>query len=329
MAAAGPGPLHVTYAVERYPIDGTFTISRGAKREAVVVVATISDGHHTGRGECTPYARYGETIDSAIATIDAARPEIALSTSAAAMPAGAARNAIDCALWDLNAKRSDRSVASLLLLTAPRPLVTAYTLSLDTPDAMAAKAALAADKPLLKLKLGGPDDVAHLTAVRGARPDARIIVDANEGWSVEAIAPLIQACHAARVELIEQPLPAGQDAALAARPRLVPICADESLHTRADLPRLATLYDAINIKLDKAGGLTEALALRDGARQLGLRIMVGCMVATSLAMAPAVLVAQGADWVDLDGPLLLARDRSPALRYDGAVLQPPTAALWG
>ena len=245
------------------------------------------------------------------------------------MPAGAARNALDCALWDYEAKRSSVTAASLAGLASPEPLVTAYTISLGTPEAMAAKAAAAArTMPLLKLKLGGAGDAERLAQIRAACPNARLIADANEAWTPELLPSLMQAAAAARVELIEQPLPAGADAALAG-PRAVPVCADESVHDRAGLAALASRYDAINIKLDKAGGLTEALALAAQARALGFRIMVGCMVATSLSMAPAILLAQGADWVDLDGPLLLARDRSPALTYDGALVHPPDPALWG
>ncbi len=326
--------LALDIATETWPIDGAFTISRGSRREAVVVVATLSDGRHRGRGEAVPYARYGETLASVTAAI---RVAVALAGSAtldrawlaANLPAGAARNALDCALWDLDAKRKGTPAHALAGLPVPGPLVTAYTLSLDAPDAMAAKARAHSDKPLLKLKLGARDDVERLQAVRAARPDARLVVDANEGWMEADLAALFAAALAARVELIEQPLPAGRDAALAGIVRPVPVCADESLHTLADLARLATRYDAINIKLDKAGGLTEALALRDTARAAGLKIMVGCMVATSLAMAPALLVAAGADWVDLDGPLLLAADRAEGLRYDGAVVHPATPALWG
>ncbi len=319
----------LSVAIETFPIDGTFTISRGAKREAVVVVAAITDGRHTGRGECTPYARYGETVEGVAAAISSYRGPLDRTALQTAMKAGAARNAIDCALWDIDAKAAGKPIHDLAGLPAPMPLVTAYTLSLASPDEMAAKARAAADKPLLKIKLGGSGDVGRLNAIRAARPDARIIVDANEGWTEENLTEMMRAAHAAGVELIEQPLPAGQDGALANRERLVPVCADESLHTRADLARLATLYDAVNIKLDKTGGLTEALLLRDEALKHGLKIMVGCMVATSLAMAPAILVAQGAGWCDLDGPLLLARDRTPALRYDGATLHPPSRDLWG
>ena len=323
-------PLQIDAAEEVWPIAGTFTISRGSRTEARVVVVRISDGRHTGCGEATPYARYGETTDSVIVAIrGAAQAALDHATLARLLPAGAARNALDCALWDLAAKRAGRPVHELLGLPAPEPLVTAYTLSLDTADAMAARARAASDKPLLKLKLGGPDDATRLRAVRAARPDARIVVDANEGWREADLPALFAVAAATGVELIEQPLPAGHDAALAAIPHPVPICADESVHTAADLAALGGRYDAINVKLDKAGGLTEALALAKAARAHGFKIMVGCMVATSLAMAPALLVAQSADWVDLDGPLLLARDRPHGLIYAAATVHPAQAALWG
>jgi L-Ala-D/L-Glu epimerase len=321
--------LTCTVSVDRFATEGAFTISRGSRREAVVVVATITDGQHIGRGEATPYARYGETIESVVAAIESQRARLDRLALQTTMLAGAARNALDCALWDLAAKRSRRTVAALAGLPEPQALLTAYTLSLAPPDVMAAKARAHADKPLLKLKLGGPDDVARLQAVRNARPDARIIVDANEGWTADVLPRMLKAAALHGVELIEQPVAAGQDALLADVERHVPLCADESLHTRDSLAAIAGLYDAVNIKLDKTGGLTEALAVRDAARALGLRIMVGCMLASSLAMAPAVLVAQGADWCDFDGPLLLAADRTPGIVYQGARLVPPPASLWG
>ena len=322
--------LAITARIETWPIAGEFVIARGAKREATVVVAEVGDGTVTGRGECVPYARYGETVEGVRDAILAMQGRLeGRARLLAEMPAGAARNALDCALWDYEAKRSSVTAASLAGLASPEPLVTAYTISLGTAEAMSAKAAAAArTMPLLKLKLGGAGDAARLAQIRAACPNARLIADANEAWTPELLPSLMQAAAAARVELIEQPLPAGADAALAG-PRAVPVCADESVHDRAGLAALADRYDAINIKLDKAGGLTEALALATQARALGLRIMVGCMVATSLSMAPAVLLAQGADWVDLDGPLLLARDRTPALQYDGALVHPPDLALWG
>jgi L-Ala-D/L-Glu epimerase len=324
-----PAALKVQATVETWPIAGAFVISRGAKREATVVVATVSDGTHVGRGECCPYARYGETVEgvrNAIAAISTIASRTELSQR---LPAGAARNALDCALWDWEAKRAGASAASLAGVPPLRAVTTAYTISLGTPEEMAAKAAAARAMPLLKLKLGGAGDAERLIRIRAACPDTRLIADANEAWTPDLLPGLMAMAAETRIELIEQPLPAGADAALADVGRTVPVCADESLHTRAGLADLAARYDAVNIKLDKAGGLTEALALAADARAAGLRIVIGCMVATSLAMAPALLLAQTADWVDLDGPLLLARDRHPGLRYDGALVYPPTPELWG
>jgi L-alanine-DL-glutamate epimerase-like enolase superfamily enzyme len=327
-----PLPLSLTVRTERWPIAGSFTISRGAKTEAVVVVAELNDGQHRGRGECVPYARYDETVASVTDALKAMAGKLAkgLDRTAlqSAMPAGAARNALDCAFWDLEAKRSGRPVHELAGLGLPKPLVTAYTISIGTPQTMAEAAGAAAARPLLKIKLGAPGDGERIAAVRQAAPKSELIVDANEGWNAGNLAANLAACAAAGVTLIEQPLPAGDDAALAAG-RPVPICADESVHDRASLPRLAGRYDAVNIKLDKTGGLTEALAMAEEAARLGFGIMTGCMVATSLAMAPAMLVAQRARVVDLDGPLLLASDRPDGLRYDGSLVHPATPALWG
>ncbi|MBN9018839.1 MAG: dipeptide epimerase [Rhizobiales bacterium] len=322
----------LTVAVERWPIAGRFVISRGARTEATVVVATITEGVLRGRGECVPYPRYGETVDGVVAAIEAMGAAIAAGMDrealCAAMPAGAARNAIDCALWDLEAKRSGISVAAQLGLD-PKPLVTAYTLSLGTPAEMEAAAAKASDRLLLKVKLGGEGDAERIAAVRRGAPQARLVVDANEAWTEATFDSAMRACVAAGVELIEQPLPAGHDQLLATVDRPIAICADESLHVATDLADLAGRYDAVNVKLDKAGGLTEALLLVKAAKQAGMGVMVGCMVGTSLAMAPAVLLAQDADFVDLDGPLLLARDRDDALAYPGSLVSPPTPALWG
>jgi L-Ala-D/L-Glu epimerase len=322
--------LTISARIETWPIAGTFAIARGEKRHAQVVVAEVGDAEVRGRGECVPYARYGEKVadvHAAILALGRAPAEPRLLQER--MPAGAARNAVDCALWDYAAKRRATSAAALAGLAPLRPLTTAFTISLDSPQAMAARAAEAARRmPLLKLKLGGEGDAERLRCVRAACPGVRLIVDANEAWSAALLADLMHAAAAVGVELIEQPLPAGADDALACK-WPVPVCADESLHTRADLKRLTGRYDAVNIKLDKAGGLTEALRLAEEARAYGFRIMTGCMVATSLAMAPAMLVAQHADWVDLDGPLLLADDRVPALIYDGALMHPPPPELWG
>jgi L-Ala-D/L-Glu epimerase / N-acetyl-D-glutamate racemase len=319
--------------VERWPIRGGFTISRGSKQEAVVVVVAVRDGAHRGRGECVPYARYGESVEGVVQAIEACGPAIGQGLDRAGLrallPHGAARNAVDCALWDLEAKMSDRSVGELAGLAPLRAVETAFTISLASPEDMAARALAAAHYPLLKLKLGGDGDEERLVAVRQAVPNARLIADANEAWRASNLERLLTAAKAARVEMIEQPLPAGDDAVLQHIARVVPVCADESVHDRASLATLAGRYDAVNIKLDKTGGLTEALATAAEARRLGLKIMVGCMVATSLAMAPALLLAQDADFVDLDGPLLLDRDRVPGLAYTSGTVMPPPAALWG
>lgn len=323
-------PPRLAVEIERWPIAGSFTISRGSKREAVVVIATLTDGAHVGRGECVPYTRYGETIEGVVEQIQSADGVRNRADLAQRLPAGAARNALDCAFWDLDAKRSGSpaTVSSGLpaLLDAA---VTCYTLSLGTPEAMAAQAKAAAGLPLLKLKLGGSGDAERLRAVRAARPDARLVVDANEAWTPADLTHLLPIAAEIGVELIEQPLPAGADDVLRSIPRLVPICADESAHTSADIERLAGLYDAVNIKLDKTGGLTEAIVMARAAKAAGLRIMVGCMVSTSLAMAPALLLAGLADWLDLDGPLLLQQDREPSLTYVSGRVLPTARGLWG
>jgi L-alanine-DL-glutamate epimerase-like enolase superfamily enzyme len=326
--------MELSVRIERWPLASAFTISRGTKTEAVVVVAELNDGTHCGRGESVPYARYGETPESVVAAIEAMGPALrqGLDREALqhAMPAGAARNALDCAYWDVNAKAAGLRVHELAGLVAPRPLVTAYTISLAAPSVMAEAAERASSRPLLKVKLGaGSDDGARIAAVRRAAPRAELIVDANEGWNEGDFAANMGACADAGVTLIEQPLPEGRDMALRRIKRPIPVCADESVHDRASLVALGDRYDAVNIKLDKAGGLTEALALAADAERRGLAIMAGCMVATSLAMAPAMLVAQRARVVDLDGPLLLAKDRPNGLRYEASVAFPPEPALWG
>jgi L-alanine-DL-glutamate epimerase-like enolase superfamily enzyme len=323
-----PMPAKLEVDVESWPLAEAFVISRGAKTEARVVVARLSRGASTGRGECVPYARYGETVEGVAAAIRAAGAPLG-RTALASMAPGAARNALDCALWDLEAKESGRSVASLAGLARLVPLQTFYTLSLASPSEMAAKAASVPHLTHLKLKLGGAGDPERMAAVRQARPDAHLVADANESWTFDMLVPFLEAAARSRLELIEQPLPAGADGALAEAPRLVPICADESAHTSRDLSALADRYDAVNIKLDKAGGLTEALAMMERARALGLEVMVGCMVATSLAMAPAFILAQRAEWADLDGPLLLARDREHALTIENGFISPPSPELWG
>jgi L-alanine-DL-glutamate epimerase-like enolase superfamily enzyme len=330
--------LNLTARIERWPIAGSFTISRGAKTEAVVIVAEVSrqglNGRAIlGRGECVPYARYEETPEGTLAAIlglqDALGSGLDRQALQTRMQPGAARNALDCALWDLEAKVANKRIWDLLGQAAPRPLTTAYTISLGTPESMASAVAKAAHRPLLKIKLGGDGDEARIAAVRKAASGAELIVDANEAWTDGNLERHLMACAAAGVTMIEQPLPAGQDQALARIKRPVAVCADESVHDRASLEGLRERYDAINIKLDKTGGLTEALAMAEAARTLGFDLMVGCMVATSLAMAPAMMIAQGARVVDLDGPLLLAKDRDNGLRYDGSTVYPPDAGLWG
>ncbi len=324
--------LSLATRAECWPIAGAFTIARGSKREAVVVVAEIGDGTHRGRGECVPYPRYGESVEGVIAAIEGCRAALAAGLDRAGLalllPSGAARNALDCALWDLEAKRSGTPAATLAGLPALHAVPTAFTISLGAPDIMARQAKAAA-YPILKLKLGGAGDAERLAAVRAAVPHARLIADANEGWQAPETESLLVCAAEAGVEVVEQPLPAGQDAILAVIARPVPVCADESVHGRASLAALSGRYDAVNIKLDKTGGLTEALRVAEDARALGLKIMVGSMVATSLSMAPALLLAQDADWVDLDGPLLLERDRESGLFYEAGMVFPPSPALWG
>jgi L-Ala-D/L-Glu epimerase len=319
--------------IERFAIAGSFTISRGAKTEAVVVVAELSRGGFTGRGECVPYPRYGETPEATLRAIEGLREKISgkLDREAlrAAMPAGAARNALDCALIDLEAKSSGRRAWSLLDRKEPPPCTTAYTISLAAPEAMEAATARVAHRPLLKIKLGGDGVQERIAAVRRAAPMAELIVDANEAWTPANLERNLAACAEAGVTLIEQPLPVGRDGLLARIRRPVPVCADESVHDRKSLDGLRERYDAVNIKLDKTGGLTEALATADAARALGFDIMIGCMVATSLSMAPAMLLTPLARFVDLDGPLLLAQDRDHGLRYDDSLVYPPDPALWG
>lgn len=319
--------------LESWPLRGTFRIARGARIESRTVVVEVAEGAHTGRGEATPYPRYGETPEGTHAAIEGVRGAVEDGLSRAALldalPAGAARNAVDCALWDLEAKRAGRRAWELAGLAPPRPCTTAMTLGLDTPENMGRAAARHAALPLLKLKVAGAGDLARVRAVRENAPNARLIVDANEGWEVAMLDEFLPALRALGVEMVEQPLPAGEDDALAGRRFALPLCADESCHTTADLARLEGRYRMVNVKLDKTGGLTEALALVAAAEAAGFRIMVGCMVGTSLAMAPATLLVGRADYVDLDAPLLLAKDRKPGLRYRGTVLEPPSPALWG
>lgn len=321
-------------AIERFPIAGRFTISRGSRTEAVVVTATVADGTASGRGECVPYARYGETAEGVAAAIEAMADAVGRGLSRAdlqsGMPAGAARNAIDCALWDLDAKLTGVPAHVAAGIDRLPPVTTAYTISLGDPAEMEAAAAAASARPILKIKLGAPEgDRDRIAAVRRAAPDATLIADANEGWNGDNVERNLAALAEAGFALVEQPVKADEDSLLAGLRSPVPICADESLHDRGDLEGLSGRYQAINIKLDKAGGLTEALALAREAERFGLTVMVGCMLGTSLAMAPAMLVTPRARFVDLDGPLLLARDRDPGLEYRGSLLHPPRPALWG
>lgn len=325
----------LTVRVEQWPVAGRFAIARGVVRDVSLVTATLTQGSVTGWGECVPYARYGESVHGVCAALEALRGDIANGLDREGLlrrlAPGAARNALDAALWDFEAKQAGRPVWELAGLSAPHPLSTAYTLSLDAPASMGLAARHAADRPLLKIKLGGggDDDLARLRAVRLHAPRARLLVDANEGWPIERLPKLLEACALAEVAMVEQPLPADADASLAELQSPVPLCADESAHGLDTLDGLMGKYAAVNIKLDKTGGLTEALRVREAARARGLHIMVGCMLATSLSMAPAMLAAQTAEVVDLDGPLLLARDREPPIQYQGSRMYPPPRALWG
>ncbi|MEO1192717.1 MAG: N-acetyl-D-Glu racemase DgcA [Pseudomonadota bacterium] len=322
--------MQIAVAEESWPIRGSFTISRGSRTTADVLTVTLAAEGAIGRGECVPYARYGETLAASQSELEALSVEgLSRDGLQSALGPGAARNALDCALWDLEAKQAGKPAWQLAGLPEPGPLVSAYTLSLDTPEKMGLAAAENASRPLLKLKLAGPEDLERVAAVRASAPESRLIVDANEGWDLEAFRTLAPKLAELGVALVEQPLHGDADEGLRGEDRPVPLCADESCHDRASLDRLVGLYDCVNIKLDKTGGLTEALALKQAAQAAGLEIMVGCMLATSLAMAPAVLVAQGAAFVDLDGPLLLAKDRDPGLQFEGSTLQPPLPQLWG
>jgi len=312
-----------------FQLAQVFTISRGSRTQAEVLTVRVADEGHVGVGECVPYARYGESLDSVTAEIMGLPRDLTRDALQDLLPAGAARNAVDCAMWDLAAKQAGKRIWDLLGVAAPRPEITAYTLSLDTPDKMQVQAAQNAHRPLLKIKLGTPDDMARLEAVRRGAPASRIIVDANEGWTAEVYADLAPHLLRLGVQMVEQPLPAGDDDMLAEIERPLPVCADEACHDRTSLPKLKGKYDMVNIKLDKTGGLTEALALKEEAIAQGYDVMVGCMVGSSLAMAPAVLLAQGVAFTDLDGPLLLAEDRDEPLKFDDAGVHAPTAALWG
>ncbi len=326
--------MQVTVRSEVWPLAAAFKISRGTRTQTEIVVVELNDGSHVGRGECMANPRYDESQESVTAALETIAPAVeggALDRHLLqeAMPPGAARNALDCAFWDIEAKRAGVRAWTLAGIDDLQTVETAYTISVDTPEIMAEKARANAYRPLLKIKLTGEGDLDRVAAVRENAPKARLIVDANEGWTVDMVEPFSEELKKLHVQMIEQPLPEGDDDMLSEVAHPVPICADESCHTRQDVDRMAKLYDVINIKLDKTGGLTEALALRAAARAAGLKIMVGCMISTSLAMAPALLVAQGAAFVDLDGPLLLAEDRDPPLRFEGNVIHPPVPALWG
>jgi L-alanine-DL-glutamate epimerase-like enolase superfamily enzyme len=326
-------PRRLAAHVERWPIAGRFVIARGGKTEAEVVVVEIAEGQHAGRGEAVAYPRFGERTDEVLAQIEVVRKQIESGAGRAELqallPPGAARNALDCAFWDLEAKQANVRAWTLADLARLDPVKTCFTLSLDAPEVMAERARAHARWPMLKLKIGAADHLDRVAAVRAAAPRTRLVVDANEALGFEDLKRLTPELARLEVKLLEQPLPASEDAALEGSDSPVPLCADESLRDRAELAACARRYSAVNIKLDKAGGLTEALALKAEARALGLEIMAGCMVATSLAMAPALLVAQGARYVDLDGPLLLAKDRDPGLPISGALIEAPPPELWG
>ncbi len=323
----------LTVRHEAWPVRGKFTISRGSRTQADVVVAELSDGQHLGRGECLPYPRYGESVEGVIAEIEALRGPLAGGLDReglqSLLPAGAARNAVDLAFWDLECKRAGKRHWELAGLPEPGPVTTAFTLSIDTPEEMGRKAAENAGRPILKLKLAGPDDLDRVEAVRANAPEARIVVDANEGWTAAQYSALVPDLQRLGVVMVEQPLPAGDDAALAGIERPVPVCADESCHDTPTLAALKGRYDMVNIKLDKTGGLTEALKLKQAAEAEGFGIMVGCMLTTSLACAPAVILAQGVALTDIDAPLLLAEDRDPPLKIEGSLVYPPAPTLWG
>ena len=318
---------------ESWPVRGTFTISRGSRTHAKVVVVELRQGGYIGRGECVPYAHYGESIESVLAELAplAVKIENGLTRQQmqSLLPAGAARNALDCAYWDLECKQHNQRIWQRLSIAQPKPLVTAYTLSLDTPERMKEAAQENAHRPLLKLKLAGEGDIERVAAVREGSPEARIIVDANEGWNEELYLKFVPELLKLGVEMIEQPLPANNDSALERLPRPITLCADESCHDRSSLAQIIGRYDMINIKTDKTGGLTEALALKAEAEKAGLQVMVGCMLATSLAMAPAFIVAQGVEVVDLDGPLLLAEDRKDPIVFSESLMNVYQSSLWG
>lgn len=328
-----PHPQRLTVTRRAWPLARPITTPQGVVHAVDTVVAEISDGDSRGRGEGVPLARFGESIESVVATLEATKGAVLSGldreTLQQALPPGAARNALDCAFWAIEANRAYCPVADLAGVGEVAPVATAFTIQLDTPEAMAAQAASQRTRPLIRLELGGADDLARVQAVRAAAPAARLIVDANESWDAAQLAEFLRHAADLRVELVEQPLPADADDALAGYDGPVPLCADEACRTRADLDRLAGRYQAINIKLDKAGGLTEALALAADATRRGFRIMVGGAIGTSLGTAPALLLAQRAAFVDLAGPTALETDRAPGLRFEGGTIMPPEPRLWG
>ncbi|MGO3127056.1 MAG: N-acetyl-D-Glu racemase DgcA [Luteimonas sp.] len=323
----------LTAAHRSWPLTAPFRISRGVKTSADVVTVTIRDGEHTGHGEAVPYARYGETVASVIAQVESTGAAIAARISRRQLqdllPPGAARNAIDCALWDLEAQRGRVSVARLLGRTPLHPLCSAQTISLDSPERMARAAAEVAHLELLKIKVAADDPASLIRAVRASAPQARLIVDPNESWTLDLLQAMQPVLAEARVDLVEQPLPAGEDEALQDFHSATRLCADESCHTIDDLPRLRGRYQVVNIKLDKTGGLTAALDLLDAARTQDFGVMVGCMICSSLGIAPALQVARDAEFVDLDGPLWLQDDHPGGAVLRQGLLQPPAPALWG
>jgi L-alanine-DL-glutamate epimerase-like enolase superfamily enzyme len=323
--------LEFRVAEQSWPLDQPFRTSRGASTEVRVVVVTVTDGHHTGRGEAVPISRYRQTPASTVTLLEQIFPRcVDREQIPDLLPANAARNALDCALWDLAAKSSGKRVWELATIPVVNSVETAFTISLDTPEKMAAAANASLGAPILKLKLGGDGfDLPRVEAVREAAPAARLMVDANESWAPSHYREIVPALGGLGVELIEQPFPAGADDVLETLDHPVPVCADESCHTSADLPRLVNRYEAINVKLDKTGGLTEALLLAAGARQSGLKLLIGCMACTSLGIAPARLLAGATDYVDLDGPLLLAGDRHHRLIYENGRIGLPQRELWG
>ena len=321
--------MKIDVSQDSFPLKSAFRISRGSKTTADVVTVKLTRNGVQGWGECVPYPRYGETVESVTEQLQSVPPHITRADLIETLPAGAARNALDCAIWDVKAKETNRRVWQLANLPKPKPVQTAFTLSLGTVENMTRAATQNAHRPILKLKVGTPDDLDRLVAVRNAAPDAKLVIDANEGWTIDDYQLLIDHLVDMNIALIEQPFPAGQDACLSNLDRPIPICADESVHTSEDLPALVGKYDCLNIKLDKSGGLTTAIDLKAKAQAMGFNIMVGCMVGTSLAMAPALLLASDATLVDLDGPLLLAEDRDIPISYDARGMHPAPAELWG